>query len=111
MGPGYGNGYGSWDHMGGSGWWGGIVMLIILLAVVALIVWAVVAITRGHRAPPPPGVGHLLGNAQTILDHRLATGEISVEEYQRLSDALRTASMKAREPDAAEGAGAGPGTT
>ncbi len=105
MGPGYGNEYGPWDHMGGSGWWGGIVMLIILLAVVALIVWAVITITRGHRAPPPPppGVSHLPGNAQTILDHRLATGEIGVEEYHQLSDALRTASMKARESGAAGG--------
>lgn len=73
------------DHMDGGGWrWGMFaVMVLIALAVIALVVWLV----RTTRTPPPaPGP-----SAQTpmeILDRRLASGEITPEDYRQRAEIL-----------------------
>ena len=76
-----------WDHMNG---WGGSMMIlwtIVWVALLGLAVWAVAQWGRGGRTTDdrplsPPQT------ARDILDERLARGEIDVDEYQRLRDAL-----------------------
>ena len=99
MNPNYGGGYDGWDHMAGSGWWG-VLMAVMMVAIVALIIWAVVVVTRGHhQAPAPPPAQQIPGSdAQAILDRRLANGEVDVDEYHRLSDALREARARGSQP-------------
>jgi uncharacterized membrane protein len=101
MNPRYGD-YGSWDHMSGGGWWAGLVMFVIMLALIALVAWAIIAITRGashwgHHPHPPPPPPHSPPDAQAALDRRLVSGEIDVDEYHRLSDALRVSASRNRE--------------
>jgi putative membrane protein len=67
-------------HDTGAGWW--VLMTLGWLAVVALAVWAVGSLARGRdgeREAP---------SAREVLDRRLAEGDITVEEYQRLRDAM-----------------------
>ncbi len=47
-----------------------------------LIIWSVVTFARGRSDQPDR-------TAREILDHRLATGELSTDEYTRLRDAMR----------------------
>lgn len=68
-------------HDMSAGWW--VLMTLGWLALVALAVWAVVSLLRGTGARPAQP------NAREVLDRRLAEGEISIEEFERLRDALR----------------------
>jgi putative membrane protein len=76
-----------WDHhMGdwGAGWW--ILMAVMMVAfwglVIVGIVWLVQSLAGGHR-------GHGPGrSAVEVLDHRLASGDISPEEYQQRRQVL-----------------------
>jgi len=80
------------DHMGAGGW-----VLMVLIAVVLfglLAVFVVWLLGDQRRRPPvehfaggvrPAGV---TGSASEILDRRLATGDISIEEYQRVKASL-----------------------
>ena len=68
---------GNWS---GSGWW--VLMCVMMIAFWATVIWAVVAYSR--RAS---GSDHSPG--QTILDERLARGEITPAEYEELHQALR----------------------
>jgi uncharacterized membrane protein len=90
----YGYGY---DMMGGYGWFGGFMMLffgaLIIAGIVLLILWAVRA--GSHHAtggsagttPLPPGaVGH--DEAVAIAKRRLASGEITAEQYGEIMRAL-----------------------
>lgn len=72
--------YGQMHDMNG-GWW--VLMILGGILVWGLIIWSVVAVVRG-RGDDRPG-----RTAREILDHRLATGELSTDEYKRLRDALR----------------------
>lgn len=66
--------------MGGFGLMGaGGLLWIVLLG---LVVWAVVAATRqiGSKAST--------GSARATLDERLARGELSIDEYRKLRNAL-----------------------
>jgi len=76
-----------WDnHMGdwGAGWW--IVMVLMMVVFWGLVIFAVVWLVRAlagghhtiHRRDPVE-----------VLDHRLASGEISVEEYRERREQLR----------------------
>lgn len=76
-----------WDnHMGdwGAGWW--IVMVLMMVVfwglVILGVVWLVRSLAGGqhaiHRRDPVE-----------VLDHRLASGEISVEEYRERLGVLR----------------------
>jgi putative membrane protein len=69
----------------GWGWW--VLMTIGMIAFWALLVYAVVWLVRGRpaaereQASPPEA-------PDQILKRRLAQGEISIEEYERLHAAI-----------------------
>lgn len=71
----------SYMHDMGGGWW--VLMVVGSVVVWGLVIWAIVTLvgdrrtTRHDRAPVD------------VLDRRLAAGEISVEEYERLRNAMR----------------------
>jgi len=69
----YGNGW---------AWWQGGLMWLAMLAFWGLLIWAVYALITNLTRKP--GQEHGSGDARSILDQRLARGEISPEEYQRL---------------------------
>ena len=72
------------DMMNAMGPWG-LLLLIVLLAGVA------VAVFVGVRAARPPKLREG-DDARTLLERRLASGEISSEEYYELESALRSGS-------------------
>ncbi len=79
----YGNG------MGGMGIWFGVAGFIGTLLVIGLIVALVVVISRRNKQPAanlasPPATTAAL----QVLDHRLATGEIDITDYQARKAAL-----------------------
>jgi putative membrane protein len=61
-----------------TGWW--ILMTAGWIVLWAFVIWALVAVRRGRADRAP----------REILDRRLADGEITVEEYERLRDAMRS---------------------
>ena len=77
--------YDGGDHMGAGGW---VFMALIGVAVIGLLVAFVVWLMQDQRRRPH--IGHYVagGSASEILDRRLATGEISVQEYERLKGSL-----------------------
>jgi uncharacterized membrane protein len=92
---GYGYGYG---NMMGGGWFGGILMLLftllVLVGFVLLVMWAIRA-SGGHHAASGPGMqmhpaeaGH--HEAVAIAKKRLASGEITKEQYDEIMRALHT---------------------
>lgn len=80
-----------WDHMNGWGWSMMIFWTIVWVALLGLAVWAVAQWGRGGRTAGP-GPTSPPQNPRDILDERLARGEIDVDEYQRLRDALEARS-------------------
>jgi putative membrane protein len=82
-------------HSFGWGWW--LVMSIGMVAFWGVLIYGVVWLLRGgslQRAERPPAE-----RAQEILKRRLAQGEISVEEYERLTATIeRPAHERPREP-------------
>lgn len=75
---------GDWFGYGSFGWpWPGLIWLVAALlfwaGLIALLVWAVRSSTRPHRAPDTAG---------EVLRRRLAAGEISEEEYERIKQIL-----------------------
>jgi putative membrane protein len=87
---GFGYGY---NNMMGGGWLGWLMMLLfgalVVAGIVVLIVWAVRQ-SSGHTAAggaqPPKAVGH--DEAVAIAKKRLASGEITKEQYQELMRVL-----------------------
>jgi putative membrane protein len=88
-----GRGYG-YDMMGGYGWFGGLIMLLfgvlVIAGIVLLVVWALR--TSGERAggfaPMPPSGMAGQDEAVTIAKRRLASGEITKEQYDEIMRAL-----------------------
>ena len=76
----------------GVGWpfWEVGLMWVGMIAFWGLLIWAVYAlVTSATRRPGPGGQGEEHGgDAQRILDERLARGEIDTDDYRRLRDAL-----------------------
>ena len=73
----YGNGW---------AWWQAGLMWLVMIAFWGALIWAAYAvITNLTRKPGTPDSGE---DARRILDQRLARGEISPEEYQRLRDLI-----------------------
>src|SRR5512142_2814679 len=76
-------------HMSTGGWILSVLWTVIIIAlVIAGIVWLVSALNNrgsGATASSGPARG---GSARDILDRRLASGELTIEQYQELRDAL-----------------------
>ena len=87
------------DHMGTGGWIFSIIATLIILAIiVGLIVWVVSPSSRSGSAATAGESGH------EILDRRLASGEINIEQYRQLRqelDASPSAPPSGRPPRAA----------
>ena len=89
-----------WDgHMSAGGWILSVLWTLIIVAlVVAGIVWLISALgNRENRGPTEDGSAP---SAREILDRRLASGELSVEQYRQLRETIG-------DPDPAAG-GTGP---
>ena len=96
------------DHMSTGDWVFSILgTLIVLALIIGLIVWAFSA--AGGRSGPPSGASSPPGtSAREILDRRLASGELTVEEYEQLRATLgdvppSTLDSQARHPAGAHG--------
>lgn len=75
-----------WHNSWGSGWgW------ILIIAVAMAVCMAMMARMMRHRGPGPMGPADNRDEdaPEHILARRLASGEIDVQEYERLRDALR----------------------
>ena len=68
MGSGYGMGWGAWLLMGGA--------TVLFWAVVAVVVVALLSGRRGSEGRPDP-------DPLKTLDQRLASGELTPEEYEQ----------------------------
>ena len=86
--------WGGWGGWGGYGWpWPGLLWFLAFVlfwgGLIALLIWAIrlsAASRRDHR------VHH--DSADEILRRRLASGEISEEEYERIRRILRDEPLK-----------------
>lgn len=92
---GYGHGFFGYGNMMGGGLLGGLFALItwglLLTALVLAVVWAVRTLSGQHDAnqsPPPPAVGSGPDEAVSIARKRLATGEITPEEFEQIMTRL-----------------------
>jgi uncharacterized membrane protein len=70
------------NHMNGSGW---VLSILVTIVIVGLIVAAVVWLVRNlggarHRGDTTAEAG----SARELLDRRVASGEITVDEHQAL---------------------------
>jgi len=74
------DGYG----MGAGGW---ILMILTWAAILAIVGLLIVRLFPSRDDERPTGAGPAR-TPQELLDERLARGEIDVEEYERLRDAL-----------------------
>jgi putative membrane protein len=74
------------EHMGdwGPGWW--IVMMVMMVAFWGLVIVGAVWLVRLLAGRQREESGR--SSAAELLEHRLASGEISPEEYRRLRAAL-----------------------
>lgn len=74
----------SWAGYGGFGWPWALLWLIFAVlfwgGLIALLIWAVRSSAGWYRAPD---------RAREILKQRLAAGEISEDEYERIQRILR----------------------
>lgn len=75
------------EHMDGDWVWVVMVpfMMLVLVATVLLVVW----LARGWHGSPPAGTGSGPESAIEILDRRLASGEITPDEYRERREILR----------------------
>lgn len=71
---------------GGWMWWQAGLMWVGMIVFWGLLIWAVYALITNLTRKQGPG--YQGGDARSILDARLARGEISAEEYQRLRGLL-----------------------
>jgi uncharacterized membrane protein len=73
-------------HMGTGDWLGSILVTVLI---VALIVWVVRMIaSTGQRQTPSEPAQPREPSARELLDRRLASGEITTEQYRELRAAL-----------------------
>lgn len=72
------------NHMGAGDWIFSILGTAIIIAlIVGLIVWAVSPNTRRDSSSPTSGE-----SAREILDRRLASGELTIDQYEQLRGRL-----------------------
>jgi putative membrane protein len=78
-----------WDHMTGWGWTMMVFWSVVWVGLLGVVIWAAAQWARGGspgsspQQPPQPSK-----TARELLDERLARGEIDLDEYQRLRDAI-----------------------
>jgi putative membrane protein len=91
---GYGFNYGTpYGMMGGGGWVVGLLMLgfflLVLVGVILLVVWAVRS-ASGHGHAGPTGPHAMTGHeeALAIAKKRLASGEITPEQFEEIRKTL-----------------------
>ena len=78
-----------WDHMTGWGWTMMIFWSFIWVALLGFIIWVGVNWSRNASpAAPHPPASEPRPSARELLDQRLASGEINVEEYRERKAAL-----------------------
>jgi uncharacterized membrane protein len=91
-----------WNNSGGFGWGWILVMAVAIVVCVAMMARMMQHGASRHRGPAgDPDVDA----PEAILARRLASGEIDVEEFERLRDAFRrtsTSTAVAAEPSRAE---------
>jgi putative membrane protein len=88
-------------HDVGWGWW--VISSIGMVAVWSLVIYGVFLLFRSAGSERPPA--NEPESPQDILKRRLAAGEIGVDEYERLRDALADDAVRhPREPALAPGA-------
>jgi len=73
------------DMNGGDWFWMGGVMLVLVAAVVALIIFGFGRNGRGNSPRHTP---------DEVLHHRLASGEIDTDEFQRRLDAIHSSRVR-----------------
>jgi uncharacterized membrane protein len=71
--------------VGGGGFIIRLVYLAFFIGIPALVVWGALSMIRGSRGRDP-----VPSDPEQILKVRLARGEISVEEYERLRGLIRS---------------------
>ncbi len=64
--------------------WGGVFQLLFWAALIIFIIWVIMRITPQTTRPTTSGAD----GAIATLDHRLARGEISIEEYHQTKQVL-----------------------
>jgi putative membrane protein len=83
-----------WDgHMTTGGW---IISIIWMLIVIALVVWLIIWLQSSRSRS---GLSGSAASPNEILDRRLASGELSIEEYERLATALEGRSKEPEQVD------------
>ena len=84
----------NWNNNYNRGFEGGhVLMMLTMLAFWGLVVWGIVSLYRrnaSHANSAMPSAQ----SAQTILNERLAKGEISEDEYRSRSEALKSVLTK-----------------
>lgn len=77
-------------YMHDIGWGWEILMVLAMIAFWGLVVYLVVGLASGDRSAKPPTATSppLPPSAVEILDRRLARGEVDLEEYRALRDAI-----------------------
>ena len=74
-----------WYWGGGMHWWGWFLGFVGMIAFWGLIIWGIWYLVTGANRQLGQ---HQPDQARRILDERLARGEISPQEYQRLRDLI-----------------------
>lgn len=72
-----------------------LAMLLFWLPLIGLAAWLVARLTRGaNRSAAPAVLDAPADSARGILDRRLASGELTVEQYTEMRQALESGSQK-----------------
>lgn len=105
-----------WNHgFWGSGWGWSVFVIIVVAMVACMAMMGRMMMRHGTSRPMWDGTSRPTWRGasdrdqeppEQILERRLASGEIDVEEFNRLQDALHPASTS--QADTAERSGAGP---
>jgi putative membrane protein len=73
-----------YGHDGSVAWWWMFPMMFVFLVAVAAVVWALLNANRSHLPQSSQSVG-----PEEVLAHRLARGEIDIDEFRERLEALR----------------------
>ena len=72
-------------HMNGVGWGWWVLMSVAMVAVWALVIYGVYSLARERESRPGERDRE---TPEDVLKRRLAAGEIGVDEYERLREAI-----------------------